>query len=104
MTICYRAFLRLIQIETRHKLAYLLEIQRDFASIEEKIRENRLNLSETDINNIGLPKYWADILVLLVIYRKLLNKQIISCSLFQRLPNLYQYLLKNRWPRSFLDF
>lgn len=71
--------------------------------IEKEIRTGKISLNNEMIQNLDLPKYWADIVRLFTIYRNILNKAPTSSALFQSLPPLYQYLLNNRWQLIITD-
>jgi thymidylate synthase len=67
---------------------------------ERQLRRNTLCLESKQIEEVGLPLYWQQVLLLFEIHREIVYDSAVDRVLFERLLPLYQYLLVNKW--SFL--
>lgn len=69
---------------------------REVLEVEEALRTNRHWLS-TDLDGLGLPHYWAQVLGLFEVYRRLHHGETAPGEMLTTLDPIYQYLLLQRW-------
>lgn len=64
--------------------------------VEEALRTNRHGLS-ADLGGLGLPHYWAQVLGLFEVYRRLRHDEPAPGEMLTALDPIYQHLLLQRW-------
>jgi thymidylate synthase len=75
----------------RGHLARVLEL-------EHELRTGRLRLRADEVDTLGLPSYWADVVVLFELYRRVRAGESGGDALADRLPPLYRHLMDQRFP------
>lgn len=75
----------------RPHLARVLELEQD-------LRTGRLCLGADEVGTLGLPAYWADVVVLFELYRRVRTGEPGDDALADRLPPLYRRLMYQRFP------
>ncbi|SDL27564.1 thymidylate synthase [Lentzea albidocapillata subsp. violacea] len=65
---------------------------------EEHLRRNQLRLDD-DLDALGLPGYWAQVVLMFEIHRRVRHDEPVATELLDRLWPLYRELVGQRWPR-----
>lgn len=68
---------------------------------ENLLRNDHIQLSSTDIDQLPLPLYWKQILLLFSLYQCIAYKRPIDISLYDNLLPVYQHFIFNKWPSHF---
>lgn len=66
---------------------------------EERLRRNRHRI-DPDTGGLGLPGYWAQVLLLFEVHRRLRHHETVDGDLMDSLSPLYRRLVEDRWPAS----
>jgi thymidylate synthase len=66
---------------------------------EEALRQNRHRL-DLGADSLGLPEYWAQVLLVFEVYRRLRHGEQVDGELMARLSPLYRWLVEHKWPHT----
>jgi thymidylate synthase len=72
---------------------------RDVLAYEEKLRQNRYRL-DSDPSTLDLPGYWAQVVLLFEVHRRLRHSEHVDEELMSRLTPLYRTLVEDKWPST----
>lgn len=68
---------------------------------ERLLRENIINLTKKEIENLEIDDYWKQVITLFSLYQKIYNKQMIDWEQYNFLYPIYQYFVRCKWNRLF---
>ncbi|MGO1057211.1 thymidylate synthase [Crossiella sp. CA198] len=66
---------------------------------EEALRQNRIRL-EPDTSGLGVPEYWAQVLLMFEVYRRVRRSEPVDGELMAALSPLYRALVQQKWPQT----
>ncbi|WP_344965390.1 thymidylate synthase [Crossiella cryophila] len=72
---------------------------RQVLEYEEALRQNRIRL-EPDTEVLGLPEYWAQVLLMFEVYRRVRRQEQVDGELMAALSPLYRALVEQKWPQT----
>jgi thymidylate synthase len=68
---------------------------------ESQLRNNKIKLSVDDIEQLDIPEYWKQVLLLFSLYQYITYQRPVDFALFDNLWPVYQYFIINKWPSLF---
>ncbi|MBY0159690.1 thymidylate synthase [Cytobacillus firmus] len=68
---------------------------------ESLLRKDQVKMSSLDIEQLDLPEYWKQVLLLFSLYQYIAYKRPIDFSLYNNLLPVYQHFMVNKWPSHF---
>ncbi|MNJ50183.1 Thymidylate synthase [compost metagenome] len=68
---------------------------------EALLRKDHIRLSVKDINELDMPEYWKQVLLLFSLYQYIAYKRPVDIFLYNQLLPLYQHFVIHKWPSHF---
>ncbi|WP_077302521.1 thymidylate synthase [Virgibacillus pantothenticus] len=65
---------------------------------EALLRKDQISMASSEIEQLDLPEYWKQVLLLFSLYQYIAYKRPIDFSLYHHLWPVYQHLVDNKWP------
>jgi thymidylate synthase len=70
---------------------------------EKQLRTKKIVLNLNQLEREGLPDYWQQVIMLFGLYQGIVYDNSIDNSIYERLYDLYQYLVANKWSAQSLN-
>ncbi|GAA2683033.1 MULTISPECIES: thymidylate synthase [Actinosynnema] len=70
---------------------------REVARLEQRVRAGGVAMGRADVERVGLPRYWEQVLALLCLHARRVHEQTVDADLLALLDPLYAGLVENCW-------